>query len=78
VKKIPNSILILLAVSAAGSSLLACGKRTETEKTTTIIERPVQQAPEAATEDGHLQRAGEKIDRKVDEKIDRAIDSMLK
>ena len=67
----------LLAVSIALLTAYGCGKRTETEKTI-IIEKSTEQSADPAERDGHLQRAGEKIDRKVDEKIDEAIDSMLK
>ena len=78
-KKIPTIILLFSAASMA-TLVMACGKRTETVEKTTVIERtaPVEQAPEATGEVGHMERAGEKIDGKVNRKIDRAIDSMLK
>jgi hypothetical protein len=72
-KNIPAVILILSAAFA----VMACGKRVEAEKSATVvIERPVQQAPEPSR-DGHLQRAGEKIDGKIDRKIDKTIDGMI-
>jgi ABC-type uncharacterized transport system auxiliary subunit len=70
--------LLWLAIPTAVLSLTACGTRTETEKTT-IIERKVEVpvSTPAEQQDGHLQRAGEKIDQKVGEKIDDAVDRAL-
>ena len=70
--------LLWLAIPMAALTITACGTRTEMEKTTIIerkVEVPVTVAPEK--KDGHLQRAGEKIDQKVGEKIDEAVDGAL-
>lgn len=75
-KKLLSTTLVLLAVSATAIAFLACGKRAETEKTT-VIERTVVVPAETPAEDGHLQRAGGKIDAKVDRKIDEAIDKAI-
>jgi hypothetical protein len=71
----PSRFTALFAVMAA-FSLSACGTRTETERTT-IIERKIEVPVAAEPADGHLQRAGEKIDQKVGEKIDDAVDRAL-
>jgi hypothetical protein len=77
-KKLLVLALVFALMGATALVLLACGKRTETETKTTVIEREVT-TPAPATEpsDGHLQRAGEKIDAKVDRKIDEAIDKAI-
>ena len=69
----PIRPLTSIALALTVLSLSACGTRTEVEKTT-VIERKIE-TPEP--KDGHLQRAGEKIDEKVDRKIDEAIDESL-
>jgi hypothetical protein len=70
--------MLWLTVPVTVLSFTACGTRTETEKTT-IIERKVEVpvSTPAPQEDGHMQRAGEKIDAKVGEKIDDAVDRAL-
>jgi hypothetical protein len=73
-----KKLLLLALLTATGLIVFACGKRTETETKTTIIEREVTvPAPAAEPSDGHLQRAGEKIDAKVDRKIDEALDKAI-
>ncbi len=66
--------LTFLAIPLVVLSIATCGKRTETEKTT-VIEREVEVPVAGEPSDGHLQRAGEKIDAKVDREIDEAIES---
>jgi hypothetical protein len=75
-----KKLLLLGLLTATGLVLFACGKRTETETKTTVIEREVTvpaSSPSAEPSDGHLQRAGEKIDAKVDRKIDEALDKAI-
>jgi hypothetical protein len=77
-KKLIPGILVSLAASATAITFLACGKQAEAQKTTTVIERTVVvQEPAKPAEDGHLQRAGGKIDAKVDRKIDEALDKAI-
>lgn len=77
-----NKLIAASLLSLVALSTVACGKRTETETKTTVIERQVTvpaSSPAASepAKDGHLQRAGEKIDAKVDRKIDEAIDKSI-
>jgi hypothetical protein len=71
-----KKFLLMTFIAAAVLTTFACGKKTETETKTVIIEREVS-SPAAEPKDGHLQRAGEKIDAKVDRKIDEAIDEAI-
>jgi hypothetical protein len=80
------TVLILAFSVVALTTFTACGKKneTETETKTVIIEKQVE-TPTTVTrevtvteeQDGHLERAGKKIEEKAGRKFDRAVDSAL-
>ena len=77
--------LLLLAVSATALAFTACGKKTEAETKTVIIEKTVETPTTVRHEvvvteekDGHLERAGKKVEQKVGREFDKAVDEATK
>ena len=84
-KSIPT--LLVLAFSAAALTFSACGKKeteAKIETKTVIIEKRVE-TPTTVThevvvteeKDGHLERAGKKIETKAGDEFDKAVDRAI-
>ena len=77
--------LLLLAIPMSALAFTACGKKTETETKTVIIEKRVETPTTVTREvvvtqekDGHLERAGKKVEQKVGREFDKVVDDATK
>lgn len=67
-KKILLGILVVLAVSAAAVTFMACGKRGDGEKAGEKLDDAMDQSKDVFEKDGPMEKAGEKVDHAVDGK----------